>query len=319
MKLPKIYNSVNYKNYKRQLLCLCALLTLSGLHAQQDPQYSQYMYNMSVFNPAYAGSKEAISGGLLYRKQWVDIQGAPSTGTFFLHSPIANNVGLGISFINDRIGPVEENNIYADFSYTLNLGGNHKLAFGLKGGMTLHKIDYNTIIPTLPDVNDGAFSGSNAAESFFNLGTGAFYYTDNYYVAFSVPNFLKANYLDFNGTQYGSENLHYFLTGGYVFDLSPTWKFKPFAMVKSAFNAPTSFDVSTNFLYNDVLEFGATYRRSDSFGAMVNFAITPSLRIGYAYDQIVSDINFASPSSHEIMLLFDLNLSKKVSRSPRFF
>jgi type IX secretion system PorP/SprF family membrane protein len=130
---------------------------------------------------------------------------------------------------------------------------------------------------------------------------------------------LKSRYLDYNGINYGSETLHYFLTGGYVFDLSSTVKFKPFAMVKSSFNAPTSLDLSTNFLFNDKFEVGATYRLEDSFGAMINYAITPNLKVGYAYDHIVSDLNVTTPSSHEIILLFDLNFPKKVSQSPRYF
>ena len=270
-------------------------------------------------NPAYAGSKESISGGLLYRKQWVEIEDAPTTGTFFLHSPVGKNVGLGLSLINDRIGPVEETNVYADFSYTLNLGGEHRLAFGLKGGVTMHKVDFNTIYESLPDPNDDVFSQNDPNETFLNVGTGVFYYTDKYYLAFSVPNMLKARYLDYDGTKYGTEALHYFLTGGYVFDLSDNVKFKPFAMVKSSLDAPTSVDVATNFLFNERFEIGATYRLEDSFGGMVNFAITPNLRIGYAYDHIISDINISTQASHEFIVLFDLNLAKKVSRSPRYF
>ena len=294
-------------------------LAITELRAQQDPHYTQYMYNMSVMNPAYAGSKENMSGGFLYRKQWVEIEGAPTTGTFFIHSPVGRNVGLGLSVISDKIGPVEENNFYADFSYTLNLGGQHRLAFGLKGGLTMHKIDFNFISTTLPDVGDSVFGSGNPNNTFLNIGSGVFYYTDKYYVAFSVPNMLKSKYLDFDGRQYGTEVIHYFLTGGYVFDINPNLKFKPFAMIKSSVNAPTSLDVSTNFMIYDKLELGATYRLEDSFGAMVNFAITPSLRIGYAYDHIVSDINVVTPASHEVILLFDLNFAKKVSRSPRYF
>jgi len=294
-------------------------LAVTELRAQQDPHYTQYMYNMSVMNPAYAGSKEAVSGGLLYRKQWVEIEDAPTTGTFFIHSPVGRNVGLGLSIISDEIGPVQENNFYADFSYTLNLGGEHRLAFGLKAGVTMHKIDFNTIYPTLPDLGDDVFGQGNPNKTFLNVGSGVFYYTDKYYLAFSVPNMLKTKYLDFDGRQYGTEELHYFFTGGYVFDINPNLKFKPFAMVKSSLNAPTSLDVSANFLLFDKLELGATYRLEDSFGAMVNFAITPSLRIGYAYDHIVSDLDVVTPASHEFMLLFDLNFPKKVSRSPRYF
>jgi type IX secretion system PorP/SprF family membrane protein len=304
---------------KIYFIAILALSVLSEVQAQQDPHYTQYMYNMSVMNPAYAGSKESVSGGLLYRKQWVEIEDAPSTGTFFIHSPVGKNVGLGLSVVSDKIGPVEENNFYGDFSYTLNLGGEHRLAFGLKAGLTMHKIDFNSIYPTLPDPNDDVFGSGNPNATFMNIGSGVFYYTNKYYLAFSVPNMLKSKYLDFDGRKYGTEVLHYFLTGGYVFDINPNLKFKPFAMIKTSLNAPTSVDVSTNFMLYDKLELGATYRLEDSFGAMVNFAITPSLRIGYAYDHIISDLKVVTPASHEVMLLFDLNFPKKVSQSPRYF
>jgi len=304
---------------KIYFIALLALSMFTQVQAQQDPHYTQYMYNMSVVNPAYAGSKESVSGGLLYRKQWVEIDDAPTTGTFFVHSPVGKNVGLGLSVISDKIGPVQENNFYGDFSYTLNLGGEHRLALGLKAGMTNHKVDFNSIYSTLPDLGDDVFGQGNPNKTFFNVGSGLFYYTNKYYVAFSIPNMIKSNYLDYQGRQYGTEQLHYFLTGGYVFDLNPNLKFKPSAMIKSSLNTSTSLDVSANFMIYDKLELGATYRLEDSFGAMVNFAVTPNLRIGYAYDHIVSDLNITTPASHEVMLLFDLNFPPKVSQSPRFF
>ena len=301
------------------LVTLSVIAFTVELHAQQDPHYTQYMYNMSVMNPAYAGSKENLSLGLLHRKQWVEIEDAPTTGTFFGHAPVGKNVGMGLSFISDKIGPVEENNIYADFSYTLNLGGEHKLAFGIKTGLTLHKVGlYDDVYLTLPDANDPAFS-ENTSNSYFNIGSGLFYYTNKYYLGFSVPNLMKSKHLDFNGREFGSEVSHYFVTGGYVFDINDNVKFKPFFMMKSAFEAPTSWDVSANFLFNEKFEIGGTYRLEDSFGAMVNYAITPNIKLGYAYDHIVSDLNVTTPSSHEIILLFDLNFPKKVSSSPRFF
>ena len=298
---------------------LLILLTFLEVNAQQAPHYTQYMYNMNVINPAYAGSKENLSFGLLYRKQWIEIQDAPTTFSLSGSSPVGKNVGLGLSVISDKIGPVEENNIYGDFSYTLNLGGERRLALGLKAGVTLQKIGLKSIVqPTLPNPNDGAFQ-EDTNNSKFNIGTGLFYYTNKYYVAFSIPNMLKSAHLDYNGIKYGTEIQHYFLTGGYVFDLNPNLKFKPFAMVKSAFGAPVSVDVSTNFLYVEKFEMGATYRLQDSFGLMVNYAVSPSLRIGYAYDHIISDLKVTTPSSHEIILLFDVSFSKKVSQSPRFF
>jgi type IX secretion system PorP/SprF family membrane protein len=304
---------------KLYLVALVVIASWVDLHAQQDPHYTQYMYNMNVINPAYAGSKENLSIGLLYRKQWVEIEDAPTTFTLSGHSPVGKNVGLGLSVISDKIGPVEENNIYGDFSYTLNLGGEHKLAFGIKAGITLHQVGlYSDIYNTLPNPNDPAFS-ADTNNSYFNLGSGLFYYTNKYYLAFSVPNMMKSKHLDFDGREFGSETSHYFLTGGYVFDVSQNIKFKPFFMLKSAFDAPSSLDVSTNFLFHEKFEAGLTYRLDDSFGAMVNYAITPNVKIGYAYDHIVSDLNVTTPSSHEFILLFDLNFPKKVSSSPRFF
>lgn len=298
---------------------LVFVIGINELSAQQDPHYTQYMYNMNVINPAYAGSKENLSIGLLYRKQWVDIEDAPTTFTLSGHSPAGKNVGIGLSVISDKIGPVEEQNAYADFSYTLSLGGEHKLAFGLKAGATFHKVDlFSQINSTLPDPNDGAFA-EDASNSYLNIGTGLFYYTNKYYLAFSVPNMLKGTHLDYNGREYGNDVSHYFLTGGYVFDINQNVKFKPFFMLKSAFDVSPSLDLSTNFLFNDKFEVGATYRLEDSFGAMVNYAISPNVKLGYAYDHIVSDLNVTTPSSHEVILLFDLNFPKKVSRSPRYF
>lgn len=303
---------------KIYITAIIVVMSFIEVTAQQDPHYTQYMYNMNVINPAYAGSKENLAFGLLYRKQWVEIEDAPTTFTFSGHTPAGKNVGLGLSLISDEIGPVTEQNAYADFSYTLNLGGEHRLAFGIKAGATFHKVDFTKIIPTLPDPADGVFS-ENISNVTPNVGAGFFYYTQKYYVAFSVPNMLNSKHLDYNGRAYGNEVSHYFLTGGYVFDLSPNTKFKPFMMLKSSFNAPTSLDISTNFLFFEKFEIGATYRLEDSFGAMVNYAITPNLRLGYAYDHIVSDLKVTTPSSHEIMLLFDVNFPKKVSRSPRYF
>lgn len=303
-----------------------ALITLSvfvDVEAQQDPHYTQYMYNMNVINPAYAGSKENLSFGLLYRQQWEGIEDAPRTFTFSGHSPAGKNVGLGLSVISDEIGPVKEQNVYGDFSYTLNLGGEHRLALGIKAGATFQKIGlFSDINGSLPDPSDEAFS-EDSNNTYFNIGTGFFYYTNNYYIALSVPNMLKSKHLnvrrDGQERHYGEETQHYFLTGGYVFQLTDNIKFKPFAMVKSAFDAPVSFDVSTNFLFSEKFEIGATYRLDDSFGGMVNYAITPNLRIGYAYDRIISDLKVTTPASHEVILLFDLNFPKKVSRSPRYF
>ncbi|HWS60278.1 MAG TPA: type IX secretion system membrane protein PorP/SprF [Flavobacterium sp.] len=294
------------------------LLTFIDAQGQQEPQYTQYMYNLNVINPAYAGFKENLSFGLLYRKQWVDIQDAPTTMTFSGSSPVGKNVGLGLNVISDKIGPSETTNLNADFSYGLNLGGGHRLAFGLKAGATFLDLSLLDINNSLPDANDPAFS-ENISETYFGLGAGLFYSADKYYISFSIPNMLNTPYYESNNIEYGQTAMHYYLSGGYVFDLNPNLKFKPTVMLHSAFDAPLSLDLTANFLINERLELGAAYRIEDSVDFMINYAITPNLKIGYAYDYLLSDLNVTTNSSHEVVLLFDLNFPKKVSQSPRFF
>jgi type IX secretion system PorP/SprF family membrane protein len=299
----------------KKLIIILILLIAIKTQGQQDPQFTQYMYNMNVINPAYAGSKENLAFGLLYRTQWTGIDGAPKTGTFFGHMPVSDKIGVGLSAITDEIGPIRETNTYADFSYTLSFSGEHRLAFGIKAGATFHDLGLGSV--DLIDQDDPFFRNTSGVTP--NVGAGVFYYTDNYYLAFSVPNILSSVKLDAQGTKYGTETSHYFLTGGYVFQVSENTKLKPSFLVKSAFTAPTSFDVNLNALFFEKFEIGASYRLEDSFSGLVNFAISPNIRIGYAYDNVRSDIRNYAPASHELLLLFDLNFAKKISRSPRYF
>mgnify|MGYP006388655073 FL=1 len=301
---------------------LVLLLTFIDASAQQEPQYTQYMYNLNVINPAYAGFKENLSFGLLYRKQWVDIEDSPTTMTFSGSSPVGKNVGIGLNVISDKIGPSESTIVNADFSYTLNLGDAHKLAFGLKAGATILDVNFANVINTLPDAGDNAFS-ENISKTNPNLGAGLFFSAEKYYVSFAVPNMIQSTYLEINqggeASTYGEADIQYYLSGGYVFDLNPNLKFKPTVLLKSAFNVPMSVDLTANFLIQEKLELGAAYRIEDSVDFMINFAITPNLKLGYAYDYTLSNIKVTTTSSHEFVLLFDLNFPKKVSQSPRFF
>lgn len=305
---------------KRYLLVLAGLFFFGEVQAQQNPHYSQYMYNQSVLNPAYAGSTESLSLGALHRRQWVGLDGAPVTTTLFGHKRVGKNVGLGLSAISDKVGPVTENNIYGDFSYTLDLGGVHKLALGLKAGVTLHDVGLFSEIGNgfVPDANDPAFA-EDSKSTLFNVGVGAYYYTDTYYVGLGVPNLLKGNYLNYDGQDFGTQEIHMFLTGGYVFEVNNMLKLKPSVMVKYAMNAPISFDVSFNALFMDKFEVGATYRLEDALGGMINYRVLPNLRIGYAYDHVMSDLKVKGKASHEFILLYDIFFSRKVSSSPRYF
>ena len=303
------------------LLVLGILLNFSDVFAQQDPQYTQYMYNMNVLNPAYAGSRGTLSLGFLGRKQWTGVDGSPRTFTFDIHAPLGKRLGGGFSVISDAIGPAKETNIYADVSYTLQVSDNGRLAFGLKGGLTLLNVDFSGIIlPESETSNDPVFN-ENINETMPNFGAGVFYYTDHFYVGFSVPNILSSEHMDKdNFYTSASEEVHYFLTSGYVWDASQNLKIKPSIMVKGVSGAPLSFDFNANFLLYERVEFGASYRLDDSISGLINFAVTPDFRIGYAYDHTISEFSNGNPGgSHEIILLYDINLSKKNLKSPRFF
>jgi type IX secretion system PorP/SprF family membrane protein len=293
------------------------MLSLSSVFGQQDAQYTQYMYNMNVLNPAYAGSRGNLSIGLLGRTQWVGIEGAPQTITFSLHSPIGENVGLGLSAISDSFGPVNEQSLYIDFSYAIKTSEIGRLAFGIKAGASFLNVDLLSLNP-----NDPEFSNTlsdNVNEVYPNIGVGAYYYTDRFYLGLSVPNLIDSNHLkeDSGIVSTASEEMHYFLTSGYVFELSDDLKLKPSVLVKGVFGAPVSVDLSANLLIYDKFEIGLSYRFDDSVSSMLGFQITPEIRVGYAYDYTLSNLGNYNSGTHEIILLFDI-LDNKL-RSPRFF
>lgn len=311
--------------HKIAALLVLALVSLQSV-AQQDPQFTQYMYNMSVINPAYATANEGILNlGGLYRTQWVGLEGAPKTGTFFAHTPVNDKIELGISFTNDDIGDiVSENNIYADFAYVLPVGIESKISFGLKAGVTLFDTNFNDLmLQSGGSSSDQAFD-ENISKAFPNLGIGAFFFADNYYLGISAPNMLSTKHIENeNGiTATGVENVHYFFTGGYVFDIDKNLKLKPAFMARAVKGAPMAIDVTANVLINEKLEAGLGYRLGDAISGLVNFRITPELKVGYAYDFTTNNLGDYNSGSHEIFILFDVDLfgfKGGYDRSPRFF
>jgi type IX secretion system PorP/SprF family membrane protein len=288
------------------------------IQAQQDPGYTQYVYNLSVVNPAYAGSKDVLSLGFLARKQWVGVTGAPATFTAFAHSPVGKNVGLGVSVISDKIGPINETNIYGDFSYTIQTAEDAKLAFGLKVGFTL--LDINALSLTQLDPKDPLFN-ENINENNFNMGFGMFYYNDKNYLGFSIPNLLKTRHFkrSNNVITEVSDDMHVFITGGSIFNINRELKFKPSFMTKFAYQAPLSVDISANLLYQEKIEVGASYRWGDSVGCLLNFKVNDTMKIGYAYDYTTSNLSVFSSGTHEVMLLFNLPDRSRRYTSLRFF
>ncbi|WP_298782168.1 type IX secretion system membrane protein PorP/SprF [uncultured Polaribacter sp.] len=304
---------------KKHIVFIVLVLLAFSIKAQQDPQYTQYMYNMNIVNPAYAGSSESLNFNFLARTQWVGITGAPKTLTFGVQSPVGKNVGLGLTAIFDKLGPVEEQNIYGDFSYTINVNNNAKLALGLKVGYTFFNLCLsclNTVI-----VGDEAFTDKDANKFLPNLGIGVFYYTNKFYFGTSIPNLLETYHFNENEGQStrASETKHIFLTSGYVFDISEDIKLKPSIMVKAVEGAPLSIDFSSNVLFYNKMEAGLSYRLDESISGMINFRVRKNLRIGYAYDHTLTNLGQFNSGSHEVILLFNLEPKSFRIRSPRFF
>lgn len=304
------------KNY---ILIIAVILFTITAKSQQNPQYTQYVYNMNIINPAYAGSKEALSLNFLARTQWVGIDGAPQTLTLGGHTPLGKNLGLGLSVIIDKIGPVQEQNIYADVSYTLNLKNDSKLAFGLKAGVTAFNLCLECLVSVDPESLDFMERAPN--KTLPNIGAGLFYYTNKFYLGFAMPNLLETFHFEKTGNQItnGSEKTHFFLNSGYVFDLNRDVKLKPSVMVKAAQGAPLSIDFSGNVLVYEKLEFGLSYRLTESISALINVRAKKNLRIGYAYDHTLTTLGDFNSGSHEIFLLFDFEAERNKIRSPRFF
>jgi type IX secretion system PorP/SprF family membrane protein len=312
------------------LLVSLTLMLSTDIKAQQDPQFTHYMYNMSVINPAYATDNPGVINlGGLYRAQWVGVEGAPTTGTFFAHTPLSKRVEVGLSFVNDQIGGVvNENNLYADFAYVVPVSENTKISFGVKAGATLFSTNFNGFQYSSP-LPDAAFQ-NNISRVFPNVGAGTYLFGSNYYVGLSVPNLLQTKHLERRDgiTTTGVESIHFFLTSGYVFTFNgnDNLKVKPAFMAKGVEGAPIALDLTTNILFNNKFEAGVGYRLGDSVSGLASFYVTPTFRIGYAYDYTLTNLRNFNSGSHEVFVLFDLGKSKSSSdktngydKSPRFF
>ncbi|QJP33247.1 type IX secretion system membrane protein PorP/SprF [Nonlabens sp. Ci31] len=310
---------------KKLVSCLLFFAFAKAVTAQQDPQYSQYMYNPIVVNPAYAGNRGVASIVGLHRSQWVGLDGAPRTQTLSFHTPLSNSrVGVGLSIVNDQIGPSDETYVAADFSYTLPMGDEARLSFGFKGGVHVLNVDYRRLNPFVP--GDPRLSDNVDNKLAPTLGLGLFYHTDKLYLGLSSPNLLQTDHFDgtennSNTTYIAQERAHLFATAGYVFDLNEDVKFKPAAMLKLVQGAPLQIDLTANFLFNDKLTLGLAYRWSAAVTGLLGFQISDQMMIGFAYDRETTALGktIFNDGSYELFLRFELVNNYERIITPRFF
>ncbi|WP_047245989.1 PorP/SprF family type IX secretion system membrane protein [Maribacter thermophilus] len=316
------------KNIKK--IAFLFLIIVLGSHyigfCQQDAQYTQYMYNTLSVNPAYAGSRGVLSIAALHRSQWLGRDGAPNTQTLNIHGPTSNKVGLGLSIVNDEIGNNTNQNTYFDaaFSYTIMTSETNKLSFGIKAGGHLLNIDFNNLRNY--NASTSTVISTELYKKFVpNFGAGIYYHTNTFYAGLSVPNFMKTEHFDSssggNNNIISVDEMTWYLISGYVFNMSPSLKFKPAFLLKATPGAPLQADVSANFLLNDRFTMGAAYRWDAALSALFGFQISKQLMLGLAYDSEISELGGTkfNNGSFEIFLRYEFLKNTKIDLTPRFF
>lgn len=311
-------------NITKGIGILVLVISANISFAQQDPIYTQYMFNTQSINPAYAGTWESIGIIALTRQQWTGIDGAPQTYNFIVQSPLKNEkVALGLNVIGDVIGKEKRFSVFADYSYLLKVNEKTNLRLGLKGGFTNYSNNLSDYI-LYPGSDDPLFQGEIDQKFMPNFGIGAFLYNKRYYVGLSVPKMIHNEFKNnYNNLSTQGEIRHYFLIAGMVFDLGEDLKFKPTILTKATFGstsgAPVEMDFSANFLLKEKLWLGAMYRTGDAYGFIAQWVFDKKLRIGYAIDFSTTNLQNYHNGTHEIMVSYELKFLKEKFVSPRYF
>lgn len=304
----------------RWIAAIMTTLVGQAVYGQQQAMFTQYMFNGLAINPAYAGSQESLSLTALARQQWTGLEGSPSTQTFSAHSPIKNEkIALGVLFVNDKIGLVRQTGLQACYAYRIQMRKG-TMSLGLQGGFTSFRSEFSTLYVQNP--NDPYFSNNDVNQLLPNFGTGAYYYSERFYLGFSVPQLVSNYYKRENGIFFSSvlQVRHYFLTGGYVFDINPSLKLKPSVLLKAVEGAPLALDLNANLLLKKVIWLGLSYRSFQSLSTLLELQVTDQFRLGYAYDfAISSQQKGLHYGSHELMLNYRFAYSKMKVITPRYF
>jgi len=303
------------------LIFLLPALMHSGLvNAQQESLLSQYMFNGLVLNPAYAGSKDYASITAMFRKQWTGFPGSPVTQSASIHGPLkSKKVGLGLLISNDHVGVTAQTDVYGSYAFHIPMP-NAKLALGIQGGFSYVKSKLSDL--TVWDSNDQVFELNTQTNLLPNFGAGIYYYREKFYAGISVPHLLNYDPERTLGIEVKDafrQTRHYYLTAGGVVNLSRDIKFKPSALLKYVQGAPFQYDLNANFLLNDILWVGATYRSNDAIVAMIEYQINKKLRLGYSYDITLTRLSNYESGTHEIMLGYDFGYNILKMKNPRYF
>lgn len=314
--------TASLKMVLRNAMVLIVILMASyNARAQYEPMFTQYMFNEMFINPAYAGSRDQLSSTLLYRNQWVGIEGAPKTQTFSIHAPLIHKkIGIGLSIMNENIGVTHQLCFYGNYAYRIQLWQG-TFSMGLQAGLISHQEKLAEI--RTKDQGDATFIANTPRLILPNAGLGFYYATEKYYVGLSVPRFIQNKVDVSNGVKVTNranfKNFHYYLTGAYVFGMSENIKLKPSLMVKAVQGSPVEADLNLNVLFNGIFWVGASYRTGDAVALLTQLQITRQFRVGYSYDYTLTKLGNLNSGSHEITLGYDFSFSKSKIVTPRYF
>ena len=308
------------KNITKFLFAIVLISVTYQVSAQQDPKYTQYLNNMNVINPAYAGARGNTTVTVDFHSQWVGNVGGPETQTFTINTPVGKRMGIGFSAVHDAIHVQRETYLFADFSYAIPVTDNATLNFGLKAGGSFLNIDLQRI--DTGQSGDPLFS-ENVDKFNPNVGVGLYYYTNKFFLGVSAPNLLATKHYETAGAlpRAAQEDIHFFVTGGVQMPVGENVTFKPSFMARAVKGAPLSIDLTANFLLYKKFELGVNYRLDESFSGMTTFRLSDWMRIGYSYDAINNKLTTISRGTHEVMMIFDINSNKEDGRRriPEFF
>lgn len=304
------------KTHNRSLLILGFIIGFSFVAlAQQEPQYTNYMFNQIPINPAYTGSLSRATATLLSRAQWTGLEGAPLTTSFGFQSPFhRNKMGLGLSVVSDRHGPIENLFVNINYAYHIALSRESKLAFGLSAGFYNYSANLSSVKLDPAATGDPAFATNYQKNFQPNVGAGVYFYNKRLTIGFSAPKLLSARLANKSVVDNGVSNelrQHYFFSAAYKIPLNTEFTFIPQVFSKYVNGAPNSTDITGQFVYNKYLWFGATYRIGDAFAALLALQATSGVLVGYSYDYATTKLNGFNYGTHEIFLTFTFGFPKK--------
>ena len=310
---------------KPRIYLFILLLVLAGTsisYSQQKPVLSQYMFSGLVLNPAYAGRHEYTSFTAMYRDQWINVPGAPKLTTFTGQTGFKDRtVGAGFLISEDKIGVHSNLAAYGSYAYYIKFPSGAKFSMGLQGGVDILRSNWDQL--SLLDQTDAVFNGSEV-NYLPNFGVGAFYFTNNLYIGFSVPYILtnrKTQTDDYFRDIKYSRN--YYLTGGNVFDISPKFKIKPSFLLRIEDNMPLAIDLNANLYYDEIIDIGFSYRQGDAIIGILGLQLNKYVKFSYAYDYITSKLTTYTKGSHELMLQYRINFSApkrhRMCPQPQYF